>query len=251
VWMWERGRSKRNWMAAVQGIYSEQLAEQQVNSAGPQRPIQPDDHSPLFKKLPRFLAVLRGATPLEKVPLMGTLDWVGLVFTAFALIAIPLILAYLTSYYTPVIGLSCRTFTFILYFIFQAWLSALWLFDFRFAEQTPLLNEAGWPTPFGVATVLGFAGAAFTAITGTFLQLLGVFRNCKCSIPMANWADGRFRYVVSTNTPDMIYYAKQYWMPTGVASIVILLVFCYLGWMYQRRWRNRFLNAARDVLGTR
>ncbi len=46
----------------------------------------------------------------------------------------------------------------------------------------------------------------------------------------------------------MIYYAQLYWMGTGVACTVLLSVFCYLGWWYQRHSRAHFKRVVDDVL---
>jgi len=84
------------------------------------------------------------------------------------------------------------------------------------------------------------------------MQITGVYRNCKCDAPMWVWGAGRggFQFVISSNTAEMIYYAKLYWLPTGIASICLLIAFCYMGWWYQRHWRQRFKKIVDDVLMT-
>jgi hypothetical protein len=49
----------------------------------------------------------------------------------------------------------------------------------------------------------------------------------------------------------MIHYADAYWLPTGIASISLLIFFCFLGWLYQRHWRARFDRLVDDVLDVR
>jgi hypothetical protein len=65
------------------------------------------------------------------------------------LMVLPFVLAFITSYYTPTIGLACRSLTFLLYFVFQVWLGMIWLFDFI----TPLVwtKHVAW-LPFGTYT---------------------------------------------------------------------------------------------------
>lgn len=54
--------------------------------------------------------------------------------------------------------------------------------------------------------------------------------------------------VISTNTAQAIRLANDFWLPTGVASIVLLIVVCYVGWWYQIYWRIQFNNAAKELL---
>ena len=64
------------------------------------------------------------------VPYTTLPDWLLFFLMLVVLLLIPFTLAFLTSYYTPIIGLGCRSFTFVLYFLFQCLLSNLWLVDF-------------------------------------------------------------------------------------------------------------------------
>ncbi len=319
VWMWERGRSKRNWIRAVQDIEayesvqeaSKSVAEQPAaESAGPAtpaapaapvesaesaQPVQPAQSAPESQKSTKFFAKLisrflvkvfgklrnvwpisklstkqintnffqkgigaklrklwlisRQQHPLANVPLLGIVGWTSLILTAAVLIIIPWVLAYITSYYTPTVGLSCRTFTFVLYFLFQLLLTVLWFADFHRDRHYRLRENNGWPSWFCCLIIFGFVGSAFTAIAGTFMQILGVYRNCKCDLPMSVWGDQSYKFLISTNSADQIYYAQLYWLGTGVASIILLIVFCYLGWWYQRHWRLRFTKVVKDVLG--
>lgn len=73
-------------------------------------------------------------------------DWISLINITVFLMVLPFVLAFLTSYYTPTIGLSCRTFTFTLYFVFQVCLGMIWLFDFF--EPCKWTKNVGW-LPFG------------------------------------------------------------------------------------------------------
>jgi hypothetical protein len=205
------------------------------------------------------------------------------------LMVLPFVLAFITSYYTPTIGLACRSLTFLLYFVFQVWLGMIWLFDFI----TPLVwtKHVAW-LPFGTytekrsmtekgkdnksstsgersgvevveyvtkprkncPTIMGFllgfifCGSMFTAVFGTFFQLLGVYRNCLCSIPISFWSRGDYPLDISTNTAEAIRLATNFWVPTGIASIVLMIVTCYVGWWYQRHWRHQFNAAVKALL---
>lgn len=233
AWMWERGRSKRNWIRRVQLLYRRR----------------------------------------ERAYGLSAVEWLYLVLLTLFLVATPYLLAFLTSFYTPQVGLSCRSFTFTLYFIFQVILAILWLADFHREQPTPLVKRAAvpWgsgkrrddsdnagrqptrmlplPTPFACLLFFGLAGAAFSTIAGTLLQIIGVYRNCLCGIPMSSWISKQGFLVIGTNTAERIYYARRFWLQTGVASIILLIVTCYVGWWYQRHWRIRFTRIIDELLG--
>ncbi len=102
-----------------------------------------------------------------------------------------------------------------------------------------------------VITLFGFVGSAFTAILGTVMQLLGVFRNCRCIAPVTYWTSAgfeNFMIPISTNSPDSIYYARKYWLLTGWASISFMVVVCYVAWWYQRHWRRLFMEMIDKLL---
>lgn len=239
VWMWERGRSKRTWIRRVQKEFEDEIPpgdqskEKLTSGEHPKDKYLPQDDN--FKLHP--------------------MDWVFLIIVASALMATPFILAFLTSFYTPTVGLSCRSFTFLLYFLFQIWISLIWFWDFRYEKRSPLTKEMTWlsgekitvPSIYCVVMAFGLIGSAFTAIAGTFLQILGVYRNCLCSIPMSAWSSREYSIVISTNSADDIRYAGHFWLPTGITSIVVLILVCYVGWWYQRHWRRRFTTLIDDL----
>jgi hypothetical protein len=234
VWMWERGRSKRNWIRRVQ------------REAPPGEQFE-DEESP-------------GGSRDERYFKFGIINWVMLVVVALALMAIPFILAFLTSYFTPTVGLSCRTFTFLLYFSFQIWLSLIWFWDFRRETRYLFFRKVAWPLGssdkiitvpsfYCIVMAIGLAGSAFTAIVGTFMQVIGVYRNCLCTVPLTSWSSrDNYQIVISTNTANNIRLANTFWLPTGVTSIVCLIVVWYVGWWYQRHWRMRFTRLIDELL---
>jgi hypothetical protein len=216
VWMWERGRSKRRWVAELTKIY-------------------PD---PPMKR--------QGYYREARITFR---DWVVLVVITLVLMIFPFVLAFLTSYFTPTIGMSCRTFTFLLYFLFQLVLSALWMVDF-FTKQKPTSGTGEHKVSMLFSMVLAFTvlGSVFTAVVGTFLQILGVYRNCLCTLPINIWGSRDFNIVISSNSADDIKYANKFWVPTGVTSIVLMIVVCYIGWWYQRHWRIQFRSVVEKLL---
>jgi len=231
VWMWERGRSKRNWIRRVQveAPPGERFDDEEANK--------------------------------ERYFKFDIVDWTMLVIVALSLMATPFVLAFLTSFFTPTVGLGCRSLTFLLYFSFQVWLSAIWFWDFPSETRHAFLTEMAWPpgsssgktvkvpSLYCVLMAIGLSGSVFTAIAGTFMQILGVYRNCLCTVPVSSWSSkDNYWIAISTNTADDIRLANTFWLPTGVTSIVVLVLVCYVAWWYQRHWRMRFTALIDDLL---
>ena len=214
VWMWERGRSKRNWIRAVQRRWGGS---------------EPKAKDPKVEEVKFFD--------------LSSRHWVFTYLVFALLLAVPFVLAFLTAYFTPLLGVSCRSLTFLIYFCSQLWLCLGWAIDFPNPEPLPWVTHGGFvPTLYGLYMGFGLLMAIFTTLAGTFMQLIGVYRNCLCDIPVGSWTtrDAFTGIPISTNSADEIYYAKKTWLPTGVASIVVLIVVVYVGWWYQRHWRARF-----------
>ncbi|KAK3312043.1 hypothetical protein B0H66DRAFT_485811, partial [Apodospora peruviana] len=222
VWMWERGRNKRLWVEKKLEERLKRLNSKYLEHESDDAKALPDD-----------------------IPDIDVEDWLYLVLNVIVLLLIPFVLAILTSYHTPLVGLSCRSFTFTLYFLSQFWLGVLWFWDYHRDKHTPFFfrfrNKYYLPTPFALLVTFGLLVSGFTAMVGTFLQILGVYRNCLCKLPIQYWSNPTDVHVIlSSNMAESIVYARQYWLSTGIASIVLLVVVCYLGWWYQRHWRMRF-----------
>lgn len=245
VWMWERGRNKHNWFQKVQKQYLKnpsgaegKTAESNVTES------RNSERNHTWWGWLNTLGKHLTTPPLSEIPTVGKLQWIFLLLTASVLIVIPFVLAYVTSFYTPTIGLSCRTFTFVLYFVFQSLLTILWLYDFHKNKD----QDAPPSTTVYFFAIFFFIGCSFTAIIGTFMQILGVYRNCLCNLPMGYWGSRDYHFTVSTNSAEGIHYAGLYWLSTGIASICLLVIFCYFGWWYQRHWRMRFHGVVGKIL---
>lgn len=101
------------------------------------------------------------------------------------LLMIPSLLAFLTSYNTPRKGISCHSGTYLIYAITQvvecliwgweAWLKGL--YGERWSEARTRAKTINW-----FCQMLAGFFAILTAVAGTFLQLLGVYRTCACKV---------------------------------------------------------------------
>ncbi|KAK4221104.1 hypothetical protein QBC38DRAFT_143110 [Podospora fimiseda] len=256
VWMWERARNKWRW---IDGVL--------LNDSGSDIIITRED---TLKNVIRIKLTKRydihspidsnPSTPIF-MPTFRTHDCLSFIFQFIALLIVPALLAFLTSYYTPHVGLACRSFTFLVYCISQILLSILWVVDFKYYRSqttSPRGHSSQIKTIskiiFFPSLVLGFTTSIFTSIAGTFLQILGVYRNCLCKVPIWRWTHWwdisvRDDFLVSlgSNSAEGIKNASKFWLPTGITSIFLLVYVCYLGWWYQRHSRMRFNIVADEV----
>lgn len=178
--------------------------------------------------------------------------WIGV--SAWLLIFAPTLMAFLVSYSTPRICVSCRSFTFALYLGCQTILIIAATLRSRY-YQLPIPNPSNRirtklsrlislarDTITYFFPVLAINGSVFTGFVGTLIQIIGVFRNCTCSTPVSSWLSpswGEELINVANDTQEQRQSSK-YWLWTGVAAIVFMSVVCYGGWWYQRYLRSRF-----------
>ncbi|CZR67951.1 uncharacterized protein PAC_17850 [Phialocephala subalpina] len=230
--MWERGRSKRKWVMRLVEKY---------------RNVAPRDMEDLQSKL-----------------LMAWGDWFLISVLSTVLLSVPCVLGLLISYFTPQVGLACRSMTFLVYVCSEVLLLLLWIWDLATKVERPrpgVAEPCGGNTPgertevreistsylsilssviFWILTTMGLFGATFSAIGGTMMQIIGVYRNCLCKISVGHWKDKNMTLFLSTNNRMDIEEALHWWLMTGAVATGFLGVICYIGWWYQRRLRFRF-----------
>lgn len=149
------------------------------------------------------------------------------------------------AFWTPQIGLSCRSGNFLLYACAQSLLLLIWFLDFYLGQMNVVdksrrhqfLRAFHW-----IFMVVGLAAAIFPAIGVTLMQIIGVYHNCLCRTNIAAWRHWTDMpdVLLSTNNKIEIDQAELYWKPLGIAATVFLGVTCYIGWWYQRRSRYIF-----------
>ncbi|KAH8199446.1 hypothetical protein TruAng_006384 [Truncatella angustata] len=88
--------------------------------------------------------------------------------------------------------------------------------------------------------------AVFSAIGGTLMQIMGVYRNCLCKMPTWVWiypdspeATVGMSYVTSESVP-----VSEVWIYTGAIAAGTLGQVAALAWWHQRRLRRKFLIVA-------
>lgn len=215
AWIWNRGRSKKFWFA--------RLCER--------REFQGD---PLCEKLKISLG-----------------DWIFVALTAYLLIVTPAVMAILTAWFTITVGLSCRSFTFLMYACCQFCLILLWIYDIRIADHNdprkPSLKLRHWqkhrPRAYvwWTLVVLCASGATTFAVGGTLMQIIGVYRNCLCLTPLTHWSPlsrrQNFPIEISTSSAESIINSRTWWKGTGAGSVAFLGFSSFTGWWYQRLLR--------------
>jgi hypothetical protein len=215
VSLWERGSNKMKWIKK----------------------------SEAWKQDPDFRRLME-VTPL---------GWFFKIFLpALALVVLPPGSGGVVAYWTPPRGVGCRSLSFLLYALCQIVITGIAVM--RCAnednEWQPSLQEwsSGWrfkalSAPFWLLSLL-------SAIGGTFLQIVGVFRNCFCKTTMDHWLKGLAkrnpRINLATDTDDA-RTSSNAWIVMGALATVFMAVTCYGGWWYQRMIRNKFIEAVKDM----
>jgi hypothetical protein len=175
----------------------------------------------------------------KQVELSG-MTYFSIGVSAFALVSLPSCLAIVVAYNTPRIGVGCRSVTFILYTVCQLVLIVIatlrsYLYNSNDSHHHRLrdLCQAALSIP-------AFLGAIFTGFAGTLMQLVGVYRNCHCQVPASAWfsSHGEDEWIDWATDTQLARDQSKYWMRTGIASIVFMLVVTWTGWWYQRYLRH-------------
>ncbi|KAH8747117.1 hypothetical protein F5882DRAFT_491650 [Hyaloscypha sp. PMI_1271] len=167
-------------------------------------------------------------TNLQSAINFSIFDWAKMLIITTALIFVPFILAFLTT-------------------ISQDGT----LHSPAHPTETGLPNLTSCITYWTLATL--FIGTSiFAAIGGTIMQLLGVYSNCLCALPVKYWSvrytDEVNAYVnLGSNSAADISAAQKWWMAMGSTATAFLCVATYFGWWYQRRLRGVFRDVAEKI----
>ncbi|KAJ4393500.1 hypothetical protein N0V93_002712 [Gnomoniopsis smithogilvyi] len=105
AWQWHRGHNKKLWIDKLLKTYLNRSAGEDV-------------------------VVSRDLKHLQSKTSLSFIDWVVVLFLAALLLGVPFFLAFITAFYTPQVGLSCRSFTFLIYECSQLGQIFLWLWAY-------------------------------------------------------------------------------------------------------------------------
>lgn len=120
AWQWQRGPNKKRWIETLISTYSEPSGTKDCQSGYYE--INQEDMKILREK----------TTP-------SPLDWIILLSMCSLLLGVPFILAFLTAFYTPEIGVSCRSFTFLIYTSAEFGQILLWLWAVSVSRKATLV----------------------------------------------------------------------------------------------------------------
>lgn len=132
AWQWHRGRNKRQWIDLLVDTYGQRGRGGWARDRSGARPprVRRDDN-------------LEDLRDLAERTTPSPLDWFLIMSMTGLLLGIPFVLAFLTAYFTPEVGLSCRSFTFSCYAASQLGQIILWLWEV--SNYTPAMLWFSFP----------------------------------------------------------------------------------------------------------
>ena len=207
---------------------------------------------------------------------VGVLKWYWLFPPTFVFVMLPSIAGAVVAYATPPVGFGCRSLSFICYagcqFILTIratneldaqsgslwpwlkWLSKPWEWIARVTNWgikivTRLLSFLPSSTQICLSiffvwlplTAIPIVGSLFTAVGGTLMQVIGVYRTCFCYVNSPWWI--HLDISPGVNLATDTYGARvssRHWLQAGIAATGFMAVACYIGWAYQERLRYLF-----------
>jgi hypothetical protein len=249
--MWFRGRSKQKWIDKL--IRSYRVTNGLVISQDRQRTIEKREGLSETQRVDLDIEELRVMTRV------GVSGWTKIIFLTLFLVLLPCMLAFAISFNTPRTGISCRSFTFLIYGVIQILQVALFVWSYISYSrnnsttgklsstqtspiQRPLSSRfsfldsqvgRGWGYVWYILVTIFASGAGFVAIGGTMMQLIGVYRNCLCSLPMRYWSDRNnidATFPIGQNSKQDIHLAWTTWRSTSGAAIGFLGLATYYAW---------------------
>lgn len=119
AWMWDRGKCKQDWLLL---LFTDAWLKYEIDGRTSETHIQ----------LRHFL---------NRAMMLGIGDWVFLWFFAFSLVFIPCMFGFLIAYYTPEIGIACRSLTFLVYMGSQTLLLLLWTYHLTWRDRYWVLGR--------------------------------------------------------------------------------------------------------------
>jgi hypothetical protein len=214
---------------------------------------------------------------------VGILAWYWLFLPTFVFVMLPSIAGAVVAYATPPVGFGCRSLSFICYagcqFVLTVratmeldvhsgslwpwlrWLSKPWELIVRFARL--ILAITTWPLHFLHNIIRSYlfllfiwlpfiaipiVGSLFTAIGGTLMQVIGVYRTCFCYVNAPWWyhLDTSPGVNLASDT-ESARLSSLRWYQAGISATGFMAVVCYMGWAYQESLRHLFTEEVRRL----
>lgn len=131
AWQWHRGHNKRQWIELLIDTYSQRDIHDIARTWDNVQDNNLEDLRNLGEK----------TTP-------SLLDWILILSMTGFLLGTPFVLAFITAFYTPEVGLSCRSFTFTCYAISQIGQMILWFWEVSFSYFALICQTQYWTNDF-------------------------------------------------------------------------------------------------------
>lgn len=172
-------------------------------------------------------------------------QWILFIYLpTFSLISLPALAGAFVAYGTPPIGWGCRSLTFMVYAgsqILLALIAVIQTIMQHDADPEKLPKRSRWRRwlLFTLKSALMFCSLV-SAIGGTLMQIIGVFRNCICYVNAGSWLDiysGKID--VASDTSEQRNSSNN-WIVMGSFATGFMGFCCYIGWWYTRHIRKRF-----------
>ncbi|KAF2470267.1 uncharacterized protein BDR25DRAFT_369425, partial [Lindgomyces ingoldianus] len=166
-------------------------------------------------------------------------------FSAALLITIPCSFAFTVSYFTPEIGIGCRSLTILVFVCSQNGLLIWWLYHNSSLRLQHKNKNIPWYKTKSFILVHLWAGlclilGAFSTVGGTIMQLVGVYRNCICKAGIIQYAIHNENSTVRLSTDNQDHRDSWiFWNIFGITGIAFIGVLSLFGWLYQARTRAR------------
>jgi hypothetical protein len=168
----------------------------------------------------------------RKVMEITCLEWLIKIFVpAFVLSVLPPAAGGISAYWTPPTGLGCRSLSLLVYAVCQATIAAIAMIRCAVEdhERYPFLHKlfTGWR--FKALSAMFWVGALVSAIGGTTMQIMGVFRNCFCKTTAYYWLHNVNKtnpsLDLATDTQDARASSRS-WMAMGTIATAFMAFTC-------------------------
>jgi len=173
------------------------------------------------------------------------------------LIGLPPVAGAVVAWKTPPSGWGCRSLTLVCYVGMQIVVMQIHEMQ-RYATNTPQLFP--WIQPEGRSSArhlptsavrilcvletggrwslqplywLACAAALFTAIGGTLMQTMGVYKNCFCSVNAGMWFNLDEAFIEVATDTQAQRDSTGHWLVMGCLATGFIIACAYVGWWYQ------------------
>ena len=167
----------------------------------------------------------------------------GIFLPTIILISLPPAAGAVVAYASPPRGWGCRYLRFMVYAGCQVVLTVT--FTLKAVTEYRLKLRPTWIRIPGIAlfyccSIVLYFLSLFSAIAGTMMQVMGVYKNCFCYVNAPYWSKIHLATVgVASDTVEQ-RNSSQNWISMGITATAFMAVTCYIGWWYQRLLRHRF-----------